>query len=58
MTDTSQADLELVLAYVLIAVGAFLLLDRLGVNWIRDLLKYWPVALIGAGVVQLLEREG
>ena len=51
------ADPEIILAYVLIAVGAFLLLNRLEVSWVRDLLKYWPVGLIGAGLVQLLERE-
>lgn len=49
-------DPEVFFAYVLIAVGGFLLLNRLEVFWVRDLLKYWPVGLIGAGIVQLLER--
>jgi hypothetical protein len=47
-------------AWVLIVVGAMFLLSNLGlVPQLWPLLrKWWPIALIVAGVVMLLERRG
>jgi hypothetical protein len=47
-------------AWVLIAVGSFFLLSNLGVvPHVWPLLrKWWPLALIIAGIVMLLERRG
>ncbi len=41
---------------VLIALGVLFLLDNLGLLRIDDMLRFWPVLLIAAGVIKLMER--
>ena len=40
---------------VVLAVGVILLLDRLGVIYARDVFQFWPVLLVAAGTVALVE---
>ncbi len=41
---------------VLIIVGVLFLLNNLDILSIRQLFRYWPIALIAAGVYMLYER--
>jgi hypothetical protein len=41
---------------VLIAVGLIFLLHNLDILRIGQILRYWPIALIGLGVYMLYER--
>ena len=41
---------------ILIVIGSVLLMHKLDILDLRDLLALWPLALIGLGVHQLLER--
>jgi hypothetical protein len=41
---------------VLIGLGVLFLLNNLEILYIRDMLKYWPIALIGLGVYMLYVR--
>ncbi len=45
-------------AALLIGLGALLLLDNLGVHWISQLGKFWPVLLIVGGILLLQRRLG
>ncbi len=45
-------------AFVLIALGAIFLLDTLNVIPLGQVLRYWPVILIIAGVLMLAQRIG
>jgi len=40
---------------VVLALGVILLLDRLGVVYARDVFRFWPVLLVAAGTVVLVE---
>ena len=40
---------------VVLAVGIILLLDRLGVIYARDVFRFWPIVLVAAGTVVLVE---
>jgi Cell wall-active antibiotics response 4TMS YvqF/Domain of unknown function (DUF5668) len=40
---------------VLVAVGAILLLDRLGIAPLSEILRFWPVLLVAGGTVLLVE---
>ena len=42
--------------FVLIGLGLLFLLDNLGLLRINDLMRYWPVLMIIAGVVLLVNR--
>ena len=48
---------ETVLGGILVVMGVVLLLDRLDIMGIRELVKFWPVSLIGVGIYQLLEYK-
>jgi hypothetical protein len=45
----------LVPAVVLIAVGAIFFLNNLHIFYIRDVVRYWPVILIGLGMVKVVD---
>ncbi len=47
----------LVPAVVLIAVGAIFFLNNLHIFYIRDVLRYWPVILIGLGMVKVVDSS-
>ena len=49
---------EVLLAAILVLIGTVLLLDKLDLVELRDVVKLWPVSLIGVGIYQLLERNG
>jgi hypothetical protein len=38
---------------VLLAFGIILLLDRLGIVYLRDIFQFWPMVLVGGGLVLL-----
>src|SRR5215831_13349952 len=38
---------------VLLAFGVLLLLDRLGIVYLRDVFQFWPMVLVGGGLVLL-----
>jgi predicted membrane protein len=40
---------------VVLALGVILLLDRLGVVYARDIFRFWPILLVAAGTVILVE---
>jgi predicted membrane protein len=40
---------------VVLIVGVILLLDRLGVVYARDVFRFWPILLVAAGTVLLVE---
>jgi predicted membrane protein len=42
---------------VIVIVGALLLLNNLGIFPIRDIFRYWPVALIALGLVKALDAR-
>ena len=42
---------------VAIVIGALLLLDNLGIFYIHDLFRFWPVALIALGLVKALDAR-
>ena len=48
---------ETLLGGILVVMGVVLLLDRLDIMAIRELVKFWPVSLIGVGIYQLLEYK-
>lgn len=48
---------EILLGAILVLAGIVLLLDKLDVLQLRDLVKLWPVTLIGVGIYQLLEHN-
>jgi hypothetical protein len=48
---------SIVVSIVLIGVGTLFLLDNLGLLRIWDVWRFWPVALIIAGVSKLLDRQ-
>jgi len=48
---------EILLGAILVLIGIVLLLDKLDVMQLRDLVKLWPVTLIGVGIYQLLEHN-
>jgi predicted membrane protein len=45
----------LVAGVIIIAVGVILLLDRLGIVYAHDILRYWPGILVAIGLYNLLE---
>ena len=47
----------LVAGMIFIAIGTILLLDRLGILYAQDVLRFWPVILILIGLCSLLNRE-
>lgn len=47
----------LVIGLIFIAIGSILLLDRFGVLYASDILRYWPVILILLGLCNLFNRE-
>jgi len=47
----------LVAGVLFIGIGAILLLDRFGILYAYDVLRYWPVILILIGACNLLNRE-
>lgn len=49
--------MELLLGAMLVVMGAVLLLDKLNITVLDELLRYWPLALIGLGVAMLLEHD-
>jgi hypothetical protein len=53
----SAVTAETVLGGVLVVMGIVLLLDKLDILAIRELVKLWPVSLIGVGIYQLLEYK-
>jgi hypothetical protein len=53
----SAVTAETVLGGVLVVMGIVLLLDKLDIVAIRELVKLWPVSLIGVGIYQLLEYK-
>ena len=40
---------------VVLVLGVILLLDRLGVVYARDIFRFWPILLVAAGTVVLVE---
>ncbi len=48
---------EILLGAVLVLIGTVLLLDKLDFIELHDLMKLWPVSLIGVGIYQLLEHN-
>jgi len=48
----------IMLSIAIIAVGAFFLLDNLGLIRFHDVLRYWPVLLIALGTVRLVDSHG
>ena len=42
--------------FILIGLGVLFLLDNLGLLRIDDLLRFWPVLMIAAGVILLVQR--
>jgi predicted membrane protein len=55
-SETGSAH-RLVPAMLLIGLGAFFLLNNLNIVRFREILQYWPVVLIAAGVVKLVDSE-
>ena len=53
---TDCCENELWVGVILIVIGSVLLMHKLDILDLRDLLALWPLALIGLGVHQLLER--
>ena len=47
-----------VFALIMIAVGALLFLDNVGILHFRDIWRFWPVALIAIGVAKLFDCRG
>ena len=47
----------LIAGVIFVALGAILLLDRFGILYAHDILRYWPVILIAIGVGNLLKRD-
>lgn len=47
----------IVFGAVIVAAGLILLLDNLGILHAYDVWKYWPVALIAAGVARIVESR-
>ena len=47
----------IVFGAVIVAAGLILLLDNLGILHAHDVWKYWPVALIAAGVARIVESR-
>ena len=52
-----QVSTEILLGAILVLVGTVLLLDKLNFIELHDLMKLWPVSLIGVGIYQLLEHN-
>jgi hypothetical protein len=48
---------EVLLGAILVLIGGVLLLDKLDLLALRDVVKLWPVSLIGVGIYQLLEHR-
>jgi predicted membrane protein len=48
---------RLVPAMILIGLGAFFLLSNLNILRFREVIQYWPVILIAAGVVKLVDSQ-
>lgn len=48
----------IIISVAIIALGAFLLLDNLGIVPFRDVARYWPVILIALGAVRLADSHG
>lgn len=48
---------RLVPALVVIGVGLYFLLNTLHIFAFRDILQYWPAAVVALGLVKLLESE-
>jgi hypothetical protein len=48
---------EVLLGAILVLVGTVLLLDKLDLVEFREVVKLWPVSLIGVGIYQLLEHN-
>ena len=44
------------IGYMLIMVGLLLLLDNLDIIYFRDLIKFWPILLIGGGIYWLFKK--
>lgn len=47
----------LIAGVIFVALGTILLLDRFGILYAHDVLRYWPVILIAIGVCNLLKRD-
>ena len=48
---------EVLLGAILVLIGTVLLLDKLDLVEFREVVKLWPVSLIGVGIYQLLEHN-
>ena len=48
----------MVIAVLLIAAGALLFLDNIGLLHLGDIWRYWPVALIAIGAAKLFDTRG
>ena len=42
---------------IVIAIGTLLLLENLGLLFIGDIWRFWPVILIGVGVARIFESR-
>lgn len=49
---------QIVLGFIIVAVGAIFTLDNLDILYARDYLRYWPALLIVYGAVKAFEPEG
>jgi len=49
---------EVEIGVVMIVIGTVLLLDKLGVLSFYEVLRLWPLALIGLGISMLLDGRG
>src|SRR4051812_39282869 len=60
-SENTRASAQLVIGLLIVGVGALFLLDNLGFLGYRQLLRFWPVALILGGAVLMIggdERRG
>ncbi len=49
---------QLVLGFIIVAVGVIFTLDNLDILYARDYLRYWPALLIAYGAVKVVQPEG
>jgi len=52
--DVATLTPEAIVGMLLAVIGAMLLFDRL--NILHSVTRFWPVAIIGAGIALLLEQ--
>jgi len=52
--DVARLSPEAIVGVLLTAIGGILLLDKL--DMLHSLTRFWPIAIMGAGIALLLEQ--